>query len=85
MPNGCASAEENFAGPSHLGPKRVQDEVLGHFLSQYALVFAGFAYNGSLVLYLLADGDESAEQKFAGLKIGHLGLNLGLKSFSQFS
>ena len=68
MPNGCASAEENFAGPKmgHLGPKRGQDEVLGHFLGQYALVFAGFAYNGSLVLYLLADCGESAEQKFAG-------------------
>ena len=70
----------------HLGPKRGQDEVLGHFLGQYALVFAGFAYYGSLVLYLVADGGESAEKEFAGPKIDHLGLNLGLKRcFCQFS
>ena len=40
----------------HLGPKRGQYEVLGHFLGQYALVFAGFEYYDSELLYLVADG-----------------------------
>ena len=70
----------------HFGLKRGQDEVLGHFLGHYALVFAGFAYYDSEVLYPVADGDQSAEKEFAGPKMGHLGLNLGLKrSFCQFS
>ena len=67
------------------GLKRGQDEVLGHFLGHYALVFAGFAYYDSEVLYPVADGDQSAEKEFAGPKMGHLGLNLGLKrSFVSF-
>ena len=41
----------------HLGLKRGQDDVLGHFLGQCALVFAGFAYYDSELLYLVADGD----------------------------
>ena len=69
----------------HFGLKRGQDEVLGHFLGHYALVFAGFAYYDSEVLYPVADGDQSAEKEFAGPKMGHLGLNLGLKrGFCQF-
>ena len=40
----------------HLGPKRGQDEVLGHFLGLYALVFADFEYYDSELLYLVADG-----------------------------
>ena len=56
---GCASAENIFAGPKmgHLGLKRGQDEVLGYFLGHYVLVFAGFAYYDSDLLYLVADGD----------------------------
>ena len=35
-----------FAGPKmgHLGPKRGQNEVLGHFLVQNALFFADSVY-----------------------------------------
>ena len=50
----------------HLGPKRGQDEDQGHYLRQYAIIFAGFAYHGSEVLYLLADGGLSAEKELAG-------------------
>ena len=39
------------------GLKRGQDEVLGYFLGHYELVFAGFAYCDSDLLYLVADGD----------------------------
>ncbi len=37
---------KKLAGPKtgQLGPKMGQNEVLGHFLVQYALVFAGRAY-----------------------------------------
>ena len=67
----------------HFGLKRGQDEVLGHFLGQYALVFAGFECYDSELLYLVADG---AEKEFAGPKMGGLGLNLGLKrGVCQFS
>ena len=41
----------------HLGLKRGQDEILGYFLGHYLLVFAGFAYYDSDLLYLVADGD----------------------------
>ena len=50
----------------HLGPERGQDEDYGYYLGQYAIIFAGFAYYGSKVLYLLADGGLSAEKEFAG-------------------
>ena len=45
VPNGGQKAERKFAGPKmgHLGPKRGQNEVLGHFLVQNWLVFADFA------------------------------------------
>ena len=37
--------KNKFAGPKmgQLGPKMGQNDVLGHFLVQYALVFAGYA------------------------------------------
>ena len=41
----------------HLVLKRGQDDVLGHFLGHYVLVFAGFAEYGSNLLYLVADDD----------------------------
>ena len=46
MPKGCQSGEKKIAGPKmgQLGPKRGQNEVLGHFLAQNALVFGDFAY-----------------------------------------
>ena len=39
-----------------LGPKMGQNEVLGHFLVRYALVFAGYAYHARQLCYLVADG-----------------------------
>ena len=42
---------------NNLGLKRGQNEVLGHFLGHYVLVFAGFAYYDSDLLYLVAVGD----------------------------
>ena len=47
-----------------LGPKMGQNEVLGHFLVLYALVFAGFAYCGRLV----ADGGQRAVKNLLALK-----------------
>ena len=46
LPNSGQSAEKKFAGPKmgHLGPKRGQNEVLGHFLVQSSFVLADFAY-----------------------------------------
>ena len=46
MPTSDQSAEKEFAGPKmgQLGPERGQNEVLGHFLGYYALVFGDFAY-----------------------------------------
>ena len=40
--------KKKFAGPKmgHLGPKRGQNEVLGPYLAQSALVFDHFAYRG---------------------------------------
>ena len=38
-----------------------KDEVLGHFLAQYALVFADFAYYDRELFYLVDDGGLSAE------------------------
>ena len=39
---------KKIAGPKmgHLGPRSVQNEVLGHFLAQNASVFGDFAYYG---------------------------------------
>ena len=70
---------------AHLRPKRGQNEFLGHFLGQNALVLALFAYHDRELLYLVTDDGSSAEEKFAGPEMGHLGLNLGLKrSFVNF-
>ena len=41
----------------HFGLKRGQDEILGYFLGHYVLVFAGFAYYDSDLLYPVADDD----------------------------
>ena len=57
-----------------LGPKIGQNEVLRHFLVQYALVFAGYAYYDRLLCYLVADGvvcylvAERAEKKSLALR-----------------
>ena len=61
----------------HLGPKRGQNEVLGHFLVQNALVFADFAYLNREYLYLGPDSGQSAEKEFAGPKMGRLGPKRG--------
>ena len=39
-----------------LGLKMGQNEVLGHFLVQYVLVFACYAYYDRQLCYLVADG-----------------------------
>ena len=57
----------------HLGPKRGQNEVLGHFLAQNASVFADFAYFDWELWYLVASGGQSAEKKFVGPKMGPIG------------
>ena len=54
----------------HLGPKRGQNEVLGHFLAQNASVFADFAYFDWELWYLVASGGQSAEIIFVGPKVG---------------
>ena len=42
----------------HLGPKRGQNEVLGHFLAQNALVFADSVFYDCELLYLVASGGQ---------------------------
>ena len=54
----------------HLGPKRGQNGVLGHFLVQNALVFADFAYYDSELWYPVDSGGQSAEWFFVGPKMG---------------
>ena len=61
----------------HLGPKRGQNEVLGHFHVQNALVFADFAYYDSEVWYLVASAGQSAEKNFVGPKMAQLGPKKG--------
>ena len=51
-----------------LGPKRGQNEVLGYFLSQNALVFANVAYRGRELWYLVGCSSRSAEKIFLALK-----------------
>ena len=63
----------------HLGPKRGQNEVLGHFLVQNALVLADFVYNDRKLWYLTANGGQSTEKKIAGPNMGQLGPKKGLK------
>ena len=41
---------------AQLGPKRGQNEVLGHFHVQNALVFANYAYYDGELCYLVVSG-----------------------------
>ena len=61
----------------HLGPKRGQNEVLGHFLGQNALVFADSVYYDWELWYLVPSGGQSAEKKFVGPKMAQLGPKKG--------
>ena len=61
----------------HLGPKRGQNEVLGHFLAQNALVFADYVFYDCELWYLIASGDQSAEKKLLVLKWAQLGPKRG--------
>ena len=63
----------------HLGPKRGQNEVLGHFLGQNALVFADSVYYDWELWYLVASGGQSAEKYFAGPKMGPIRAKKGPK------
>ena len=47
-------------------PKRGQNEDKGHYLGHYAIIYAGFAYYGSEVLYILTDCGLSAKREFVG-------------------
>ena len=47
-----------------LGPKRGQNEVLGYFYVENALVFANVAYYDRELRFLLIGGDQSSEQRF---------------------
>ena len=61
----------------HLGPKRGQNEVLGHFLAQNALVFADSVFYDCELWYLVASGGQSAEKKLLALKWAQLGPKRG--------
>ena len=61
----------------HLGPKRGQNEVLGHFLGQNALVFADSVYYDWELWYLVASGGQSAEKNLLALKWAQLGPKRG--------
>ena len=63
----------------HFGLKRGQNEVLGHFHVQNALVCANFAYHDRELWYLVVSGGRSAEKKLSGPKMGHLGPILAQK------
>ena len=69
-----------------LGPKRGQNEVLGYFLVQNALVFADFVHYDGELWYLVASGGQSAEKNFVGPKMGPIraekGPKLGFRPFS---
>ena len=60
-----------------LGPKRGQNEVLGHFLVQNALVFADYVHYDGELWYLVASGGQSAEKKLLALKWAQLGPKRG--------
>ena len=62
---------------AQLGPKRGQNEVLGHFHVQNALVFADFAYYDSELWYLAASAGQSAEKNLLALKWAQLGPKRG--------
>ena len=64
--------QTNIFGPKmgQLGPRRGQNEVLGHFLVQNALVFADFVHYDGQLRYIVASGGESAEKNLMALKMG---------------
>ena len=47
-----------------LGPKRRQNEVLGYFHVEDALVFPNVAYHNRELRFLVIGGDQSSEQRF---------------------
>ena len=57
MPNNFSLALKRV----QLGLKRGQNEVLGHFHVQNALVFTNFAYHDSELQYLVGIGGQSPE------------------------
>ena len=48
-----------------LGPKRGQNEVLGYFHVENALVFANVAYYDRELRFLFIDGDGGSEHRFS--------------------
>ena len=60
-----------------LGPKRGQNEVLGHFIVQNALVFADSVYYDCELWYLAASGGQRADKKLLALKWAQLGPKRG--------
>ena len=52
----------------HLGLKRSQNEVLGHYLPQNALVYGDFGYYDLELLNLGPDGGYSAEKNLLAQK-----------------
>ena len=73
--------EKKIFGPEmgQLGLKRGQNEVLGLFYGQSALVFANFAYYDWELWYLVGNGGQSAENFFVGPKMGPIRAKKGLK------
>ena len=70
----------------HLGPKRGQNEVLGLFLAQNALVFADSVYYDRELWYLVASGGQRAAKKIVGPKMGPIRAKKGPKwGFRPFS
>ena len=61
----------------HFRAKKGQNEVLGHFLGQYALVFGDFAYDARYLWYLIDNCAQGVEKKFAGPKMSPLGPKRG--------
>ena len=57
--------------------KKGQNEVLGHFLCQNALVFADSVYYDWELWYLVASGGQSAEKNLLALKWAQLGPKRG--------
>ena len=62
---------------TQLGPKMGQNEVLGHFHVQNALVFANFAYYDGELCYLVVSGGQSAKKILLALKWAQLGPKRG--------
>ena len=63
----------------HLGPKRGQNEVFGHFWAQNALVFPDFVYYDWKLWYLVASSGQSAGKNFVGPKMGSIRAKKGSK------